>query len=248
MNKYCDVPEYIDDTFRSLKSRFKDRDEFVEFYNSLEDDSVKNDFLRIGSSYLFFVKNGFWHVNVPRSNEIIEYFNNSYKLIATIGLIESLSSEKFRDFHTWLVMRKNNVKFPIENKETLHEHYKKYKMEHGAIKKCISFFEGLSESTKNEIYKLIKIQSDHIDNIKTFVEMLYAARSQFAHESSMSLEIGDWYHLGNHDGKAVLWRRFKLKYLLAIFEEGVIAHFEKFSDKKLHNKSFEADSLKPTVG
>lgn len=48
--------------------------------------------------------------------------------------------------------------------------------------------------------------------------MLYAARSEFAHESSMSLEIGDWFHYGEHKGKRVFWRKFKLKYLLAIFE------------------------------
>lgn len=245
--KYLDSPHFLDDTYLSLKERFRDHDEFIEYYNSFGSDKIKDEFLRIGTSYLFFVKNGNWRVDVPRSNPDIEYFNNSYKLIGIIGLIESLSNEKFRDFHSWLVMKKNKIGFPIASKETLNSHYQQYKKEHGAIKKCLSFFESLSEPTKTEIYKLIKIGDKDIDNIKIFVEMLYAARSEFAHESSMSLEIGDWFHYGQHKGNRVFWRKFKMKYLLAIFEEGVIIHFNKYSTKKLHNESFKADSLRLAV-
>ena len=118
---------------------------------------------------------------------------------------------------------------------------------HGAIKKCLFFFERLSDQSKREIYKLIKIGNDDIDNIKIFVEMLYAARSEFAHESSMSLEIGDWFHYGEHKGQRVFWRRFKLKYLLAIFEEGVIFHFNQYTKNKLHIESFKADSRRLAV-
>jgi len=245
--KYLDDTTYLDDTFRSLKERFKNYEEFIEYYNSLESDFIKNEFLRVGSSYLFFVKNGNWHVDVPRSDEDIDYFNNSYKLIGVIGLVESLSEEKHRDFHTWLVMNKNKIEFPIESKKILEEHYKNYKKEHGAIKKCIGFFQNLSEPTKHEIYKLIKIGDEQIDNIKVFVEMLYAVRSEFAHESSMSLEIGDWFHFGEHNGKMVLWRKFKLKYLQKIFEEGVIHHFNKYTENKLHNEPFKADSRRLVV-
>lgn len=242
--KYIDQPEFLDDTYRSLSNMFKSYDEFINYYNSFKEDSVKDEFLRVGTSYLFFVKNGNWHIEVPRSNEVIEYFNNSYKLIGIIGLIESLSEEKYKDFHTWLVMKKNRIEFPIENKEALSKHYQNYKKEHGAIKKCLTFFETLSEFTKNEIYKLIKIDSEDIDNIKIFVEMLYCARSEFAHESSMSLEIGDWFHFGQLNGKKVLWRKFKMKYLLAIFEEGLINHFNKYTEITLNNRTFKADSLR----
>ena len=245
--KYLDDPHFLYDTYRSLKDWFKDYDEFIQYYNSLESDEAKNEFLRIGNSYLFFVKNGNWVVDVPRSNPDIDYFNNSYKLIGVIGLIESLSNEKYRDFHEWIVMRKNKIEFPIPNKAVLNTHYQNHKKEHGTIKKCLGFFENLSDQTKREIYKLIKIGDDDIDNIKIFVEMLYAARSEFAHESSMSLEIGDWFHFGQHKGKKVFWRQFKLKYLLAIFEEGVIFHFNKYTNRKLHIKGFKADSRRLAV-
>jgi hypothetical protein len=245
--KHLDSSHFLDDTFRSLNNRFKNHDEFMAYYNSLESDEIRGKFLRIGTSYLFFVKNGNWRVDVPRSNPEVEYFNNSYKLIGIIGLIESLSSEKFMDFHTWLVMKKNKVEFPITNKDILTAHYQEYKKEHGSIKKCLGFFENLSEQTKKEIYKLIKIGDKDIDNIKIFVEMLYAARSEFAHESSITLEIGDWFHYGQHNGNKVFWRKFKLKYLLDIFEEGIILHFNKYSNIRLHNKAFKADSRRLAV-
>lgn len=244
--KYLDDTNYLDDTFKSLEERFKDYEEFIYYYNSLESDFIKNEFLRVGSSYLFFVKNGNWHVDVPRSDEIISYFNNSYKLIGIIGLVESLSEEKYRDFYTWLIMKKNKIDFPIESKNILEEHYKKYKKEYGAIKKCIGFFENLTEPSKNEIFKLIQIGDEQIDNMKIFVEMLYKVRSEFAHESSMSLEIGDWFHIGKHKGKTVLWRKFKIEYLQKIFEEGVIQHFNKYTKNKLHNQPFKADSRRLT--
>jgi hypothetical protein len=144
-------------------------------------------------------------------------------------------------------MNKNKIEFPIANKEILNKHFQNYKKEHGSIKKCLTFFENLSEPTKKEIYKLIKIGEEDIDNIRVFVEMLYAARSEFAHECYMSLEIGDWYHYGQYNGKRVFWKKFKLKYLLTIFEEGVIFHFNQYAGKKLHNKAFKADSQRLTV-
>lgn len=133
--KYLDCTHFLDDTYRSLKERFKDHDEFIQYYNSIEADEAKNEFLRIGTNYLFFVKNGNWLVDVPRSNPDVDYFNNSYELIGVIGLIESLSNEKFLDFHDWIVMRRNKIEFPIASKEVLNKHYQDYKKEHGAIKK-----------------------------------------------------------------------------------------------------------------
>lgn len=245
--KYLDFQHFLDDTYLSLHNRFKDKDEFMEYYNSFGSNEIKNEFLRIGTNYLFFVKNGNWCVDVPRSDKSIKYFNNSYKLIGIIGLIESLSGEKFRDFHEWLCMKKNSLEFPINSKEILRDHYKNYKKEHGSIKKCLGFFEALSESTKKEIYKLIVIDNKEIDNIKIFVEMLYAARSKFAHESSMTLEICDLFHFGKHNGQIVLWREFKLKYLLAIFEEGIIIHFNEYATKKIHSQVFKADSRRLAV-
>ncbi len=237
--KYCDVPEYLDDAYRALKENFKNYDEFENFYSGMHDDDIKNEFLRVSSSYLFFVKNGQWHVDVPRSNPVIDYFSNSFKLVAILAIIESMSSEKHIDFFEWLVKKKNKIPFPIENKSTLQNHYNCYKTDYGSIKKCKKFFEGLTEKTKNEICQLITIDQNPIESIEIFVELLYKSRSEFAHATDISIEIGNWMHFGKYKKKMAVWRHFRLEYLLEIFEEGLISHFNNHSNIKIHNKSLQ---------
>ena len=234
--KYCDVPEYLDDAYRVLKENFKDYEEFENFYSGMQDDKVREEFLRVSSSYLFFVKNGQWHVEVPRSNPVIDYFSNSFKLVAILAIIESMSSEKHIDFFEWLVRRQNKIPFPIESKNTLQKHYNTYKKNYGSIKKCKSFFEGLSEETKKEICALITIDKKPLESIEIFVELLYKSRSEFENAKNISINIGDWLHFGKYKEKTVVWRCFRLEYLLQIFEEGLISHFNKYSNIKIHNQ------------
>jgi hypothetical protein len=236
--RYCDVPEFLDDAYRALQDNFKNYDEFKSFYDGFQSDEIKDEFLRVSSSYLFFVKNGQWHVDVPRSNPVIDYFSNSFKLVALLAIIESLSSEKFIDFFEWLVRRANKIPFPIENKSTLQKHYNSYKKDYGAIRRCKGFFEALSEESKIEICKLITIDGKPLDSIEIFVELIYKSRSEFTHSTDISIEMGDWLHLGKYKEKTVLWKKFKFEYLLQIFEEGLVTHFNKHSKIKIHNLSF----------
>ncbi|MFZ1803887.1 MAG: hypothetical protein WAU05_08180, partial [Nitrospira sp.] len=79
--RYCDDNVYKDDAFLALSSQFKDnRENFESFYSSLKDSELKDEFLRVGSMYLFFVKCGDWHVDVARSKSAIDYLTNSFKL------------------------------------------------------------------------------------------------------------------------------------------------------------------------
>jgi hypothetical protein len=41
-------------------------------------------------------------------------------------------------------------------------------------------------------------------------------------------------HLDKYRGKTVVWRGFKLEYLLQIFEEGLISHFSNYSNIGIH--------------
>jgi len=237
--KYCDVPEYLDDAYRALKENFKDYEEFESFYSGIQDGKIRDEFLRVSSSYLFFVKNGQWHVEVPRSDPVIDYFSNSFKLVAILAIIESMSAEKHIDFFEWLVKKQNRIPFPIESKNTLQKHYNSYKADYGSIKKCKKFFEGLPEETTKQICQLITIEGKPLKSVEIFVELLYGSRSDFAHATDISIEIGDWTHLGKHKGKTVVWRRFKLEYLLQIFEEGLISRFNNYSNIEIHNKTLQ---------
>jgi hypothetical protein len=52
---------------KALGSQFPDTAAFDAFYGLLTDEE-KDEFLRVGSSYLFLVKQGDWHVAVEGSN------------------------------------------------------------------------------------------------------------------------------------------------------------------------------------
>jgi hypothetical protein len=92
--KFCDDVVFKKDTYEALSSQFKDLDEFEVFYSNLKSDQVKDDFLRVGSAYLFFVKSGDWHVNVERCNPVIDYFTNLFKLVSTLSIAEGLNNKK----------------------------------------------------------------------------------------------------------------------------------------------------------
>jgi len=224
--KYCDDVDYKDDAYRALSSQFKDYQDFEAFYSSLNDLETKDQFLRIGSTYLFFVKNGDWHVNVPRSNPVIEYFTNSFKLVAILAIIESLSNKENVDFFEWLKEQKKRELFPITDISQLQKLYDEYKSEYGSIRRCKSFFANLSPQTKNKLRNSITINREPVKTIEKVVKMIYEARSNFAHESYSILEIGDWFHFSTKKNKEIIWKQLSMELLQNSFEEGVIMHFK----------------------
>jgi hypothetical protein len=117
--RYLDDQIFKNDTYQALSSQFEDEKHFEKFYSSLKDDKTKDEFLRIGTAYLFFVKCGDWHVNVERSNPVIEYFTNSFKLVSLLAVAESVDKKRYIDFFEWLNKKKNKQLFPIENREDL---------------------------------------------------------------------------------------------------------------------------------
>ncbi len=227
--KYCDDIVFKQYAFEALSRQFKTFTEFEVFYSSLNNDQVKDDFLRIGSAYLFFVKNGDWHVNVKKSNPVIDYFTNSFKLVSTLSIAESLTNKKHIDFFQWLNKKDNRHFFPIANEETLNKHYSAYKDEYGSIHNVKDFFNSLSEKTKSELCKLVTINKKEITNIEELIKLIYRARSNFAHSTQHTLELSNSFHFGGTKNKRIVWRKFKIDYLLAAVEEGIVIHFNKLS-------------------
>jgi len=87
------------------------------YYSQLQSDDDKNEFLRASVAYLFFVKHGDWEIRVPSSERVVDYVTNSFKLVALISIIESLSNERFVDFDQWL--KKQSDVYPISDQGQL---------------------------------------------------------------------------------------------------------------------------------
>ena len=88
--------KFKDYAYRALESRFVDRTGFENFYASLSKEN-KDEFLRVGSFYLFLAKGGDWHVSFLDITP--DYVTNSFKVVAIFALIESLSEEQHQDFY-----------------------------------------------------------------------------------------------------------------------------------------------------
>jgi hypothetical protein len=221
--KYLNDEEtYKEDAFLALGNQFESRNRFEKYYSQIESKNDRNEFLRVSAAYLFFVRNGNWKVDVPRSNELIDYFTNSFKLVALLGIIESLSSEKFEDFYQWL--RKHDDFLPISDKTQLDSYYQDYKKDFGAIRKCKQFFVSLPESLQEELKQSINIDGKPLATIERFAEMLYQARSGFAHEVQSTTEFSG-NHFGSFQGKRTHWK-LRISRLLAAFEIGLLSHFK----------------------
>lgn len=227
--KYCDDDIYKNDAYQALSSQFENRLKFESFYSSLNDHETKEEFLRVGSSYLFFVKNGNWHVHVPRSNSLIDYFTNSFKLVALLAIIESLSDKKNVDFFCWLSEKTKDQKglFPITDRSQLQDlYYDDYKLEYGSIRRCKSFFANLSLPMKEKLCTSIMIDGKPVQSIEKVAEKIYEVRSRFAHESDATLEISNILCFSTENNKKVLWK-LPMQLLQSSFEEGIVAHFKR---------------------
>jgi hypothetical protein len=227
--RYCDDDAYKSDAYQSLSSQFKDCHQFETFYSSLKDPKTKDEFLRVGSAYLFFVKKGDWRVNISRSKRLVSYLTNSFKLVALLAIIESLSEEKNVDFFEWLLEAKNQKDvFPITDERQLRKLYADYKLEYGSIRRCKLFFSNLSQPTKDRLCKAILVDEKPIEKIEDVVETIYKARSAFAHECDAVLEVSDsWCFF--REGNKRFSCKLPMELLQEAFEEGVVAHFKRYS-------------------
>lgn len=229
--KYCDDKDYKNYTFQALSSQFSDDQEFEAFYSSLKDSEIKDQFLRVGTLYFFFAKNGDWHVDDSNSNPVIDYFTNSFKLVAILAIIESLSNKKHVDFFEWLLEKDESEFFPIEDKSELEKLYKEYKLDYGSIKRCKSFFANLSTKTRKDLCNLICIDGEPV-TIERVAEMIYMERSKFAHDCDSALGISSGFHVAQQKNKGIIWKQFSMKILQNAFEEGVIIFFKKTASIK----------------
>ena len=232
---FADEETFKEDAYLALASHFSGRDDFEAFYLSLSDPAVKDDFLRAGTFYLFLVKKGDWHVSVERSNPVIWYFTDSYRLVAIFSLIASLSDKQYKDFYEWLRDEPSDDLFPIVSRNVLVTLYDKYNEMYGSIRRCKAFFEKLPASSQKALCSAIKIEGRPLDSVKKVAEFLYKERSSFVHGAELVLMVGSSSNYSRR-GNKVVESNLEMDVLMGCVEEGLLAYFNNLQ------KSTEVDS------
>jgi hypothetical protein len=220
--------KFLKYSFQALQDHFSTKDEFISFFENIENDDQKNLFLKTASFYLFLVKKGNWQVDIAGSDKTIGYLTDTYQYIAIFSLIESLREKEFIDFYSFLMRRKANVSFPIKDKQELDQWYRKYKQEYGSIQQSVQFFKSLIPQKKAYLIKNLEIRNvkPTIENLSKY---LYDVRSRFVHEAQLINMSGNTT-ISKYGEKTVICR-LSLKKLMEFFEEGLINYFEKHNDR-----------------
>lgn len=215
--------KFLGYSFQALKKHFSDKKDFISFFKAIENDDEKNLFLKTASFYLFLVKKGDWFVDIAGSDKKVDYLTDTYKYIAIFSLIESLQEMEFMDFYSFLVRRKSNVKFPINDKKELDRWYRQYKREFGSIHQSVKFFKSLNIQKKSELIKNLEIQNvkPTIENLSKY---LYNLRSKFVHEAELIVNISGRTTISRY-GKKVVICKLSIRNLMKFFEEGLITYF-----------------------
>lgn len=240
MLSFAEVPAVVSDgryiadeakfkqyAYTALTGRFPDHAAFENFYASLDDPLIKDEFLRVTSFYLFLVKRGEWHVTLEGSAPVVvDYLSTSFKVVALFALIESLSDEQHQDFYDWLCSKDPETTFPIPDRAALSRLNEGYKASYGSIRRCVAFFSRLPPDRQQALCSAIKVGGNPLASIKKVAEFLYNLRSKFVHEARLvlSLVVGCFIEPPTK-GRKVVKIDLSVEVLLETFEEGVLAYF-----------------------
>lgn len=205
--------------YLAVEEHFESIAELKSWFDALESDTKRNVFLKVASYYVALVKKGDWHVDTEEMKGVIEYFTNTFKYIAIMSLIESLTDTKHIDFFQYLIQKQSKTEFPI-TKDGLEGKYREYKDEHGSIQQCIGFFKALPGARQRDL--IGKLEALDIEpTIENFVRYLYQLRSEFVHEAELIHELSNTSTFSNF-GNKVLLCNLNIKDAMEFFEEGLI--------------------------
>ena len=220
------IPDQVarEHTWIAFESHFENREAFDEFLESIAISEDKEKFLRVGSIYLCLVKRGDWVVNIPESDQVVDYFTESYKLVTICSLIELIYTERYQTFFDWLNSRKKKCEFPLDRKR-LQSLFKEYNQEFGSNKNCVKFFGSLPCKLQSQLCKSIRFH-DTETTIETFSSHLYNLRSQFVHRGEVVTSLGSGVLL-DLDAIPFVTTSLSFSKLQMVFEYGVVDFFRK---------------------
>lgn len=210
------------DAYAVLKTHFEGRRAFNRYYAAIPKPKL-DDFLRVCASYRYLAKHGDWKIKVRGYNPVIDYLTNSYKLVAVFSLIESLSELSYLDFYQWLTAKSRKQDFLIEDRSTLDSLYREYKVDYGAIRRCVAFFLALPLEEQQRLCGSISIKKKPAAEIKKLAELLYNLRSGFVHEAEFAHELSGPIFVMTKAG--LVESKLTVADILRAFELGVIEHF-----------------------
>lgn len=216
--------QFLEFSYAALRNQFQSMEDFISFFNSIEDDEQKNLFLKTASFYLFLVKQGDWIVNIDGSDPKVSYLTKTYKYIGLFSLIESLQKDKFIDFFSYLLRKKSQVKYPINSRKELENLHKKYKEEFGSIHQSVSFFKSLNKKRQETLVQKLEVKGAE-PTIENLSKYLYELRSKFVHEADLILNMSEGTTVGRNGNKIVVCK-LSIKDLMTFFEEGLINYFK----------------------
>jgi hypothetical protein len=211
---------------------FNDQNSFLGKYNSIDSPENKNNFLRVISYYLFFVREG--NYSSPKYDiHDLSFVNQTYKFIAIIALIESLYAKNdYIDFYQWIMRNRKNGALPINDQKDAERIYKIYKTEHGNTLNVVRFFQSLNDQTKLFISKSIIVleESGTTGELDEKVESIEMLSSDFIHRAELVLEFDPGQFISIRDG-TVFHCSIELEHLCKIFELGILQYFNITPDK-----------------
>jgi hypothetical protein len=128
----------------------------------------------------------------------------------------------------YLIRRKTNVEFPINDKKKLEQLYSNYKQEFGSVQLSNNFFNSLSPKSKTELIENLEVRgtTPSIDNLSKY---LYNLRSKFVHEAQLVVNMSGRTTVSKYGNKFAVCR-LSLNKLMAFFEEGLIINFSSGSN------------------
>jgi len=214
-----DKDKFLEYTFDVLKNHFKTRDEFIRYFDSIENDIDKNKFLKISSFYRFLVRKGRFVTDIG----VVDYLDTTYKYVAIFSLIDALyDKDDYKEFYEWLRMNSSDI-LPIDDISKLDKLYTDYKEIYGSVRNATKFFTMLDDDSKSIIIKKIKVKREE-KPLEYLAKLLYHIRSEFVHKARLIAEIKEGTVMSTRMGKMTMFS-ISLEDLMLIFERGLVIYF-----------------------